>query len=104
MSSIDQLIILFISFMYGALFYFFVRLNKFFIKNHSLIIKYLFTFILIVDAVIVYIFLIYKMNDGIFHIYFLLNVGAGFFCMGYNYKKIVKLCKLLLQNKKKNFE
>lgn len=90
-----QLILLVISFCYGIIFYFLTKFNIFLIKNLSIFVKFLITFIFIIDMVLVYIFLVYKINSGIFHFYFLLAMIVGFILIGFNDTKIVNYCKLL---------
>ena len=97
-----QIISLFYSFSYGVIFYFLNIINeKFSIKNKVLNIIILFLFI-IVNALL-YITILYKINFGIFHIYFLFMLMIGFYIASF-FKKIlsknVKFCNKLKKFKK----
>ena len=93
MTGFTQLLLLICSYLYGIIFYLLTRYNLFITKHLSTLKSFLVTLVFIVDMVILYIYLIYRANDGIFHIYFILLLILGFITMGYNYKKIVKLCQ-----------
>lgn len=101
MNSYTQVLILFISFVYGIFFSLLSKYNAYLIKKLSNITKYLITLIFIMDIVIIYIYLIYILNKGVFHIYFLLLIAAGFIITSINYPKIVKLCQKM-KNKKRS--
>ena len=100
MNSYTQLFIIIISFIYGIGFYLLAKYNQWITKNLSTFLKYIVTFIFILDVVIIYIYIIYQINSGIFHIYFLLSMLLGYIMIGYFYQNIVKLCQKI-KNKKK---
>lgn len=91
MDSILQLKTLIFSFGFGCFFFLLAKYNMFLIKDMRLIKKYLITLILVVDSVLLYVYLMFKINHGQFHIYFFLSVGLGFWLMYGVYPKIKKL-------------
>lgn len=97
-----QIISLLYSFVYGMLFYFFNKLNeKLIFKQKFLNIINLFVFVIL--SVLIYITILYKINCGVFHIYFLFMVILGFY-FGLVFKKFllknVKFCNFLKKRKK----
>lgn len=97
MDSYTQVFIIIISYLYGLIFYLLAKYNFWLIKNLKKIGQYLITGIFLIDIVILYIYIIYHINRGIFHIYFLLALFLGYLTLALNYEKIVKFC----QKKKK---
>lgn len=102
MDSYTQLLIIFISFTYGILFYLLAKYNLWMIKNLNTFLKYLFTLLFIVDIVIIYIYIIYKINQGIFHIYFLISLFLGYLLMSYFFPKFANYINKLITKFKKN--
>lgn len=98
MNSFTQLFIIFISFIYGMIFFLLTKYNLLITKKLNTFLKYLITFIFITDIVIIYIYLIYKINLGIFHIYFLLCMFLGYALMNNLYSRLIKV---LIRIKKK---
>ena len=80
MSSFLQLYCFFFSFLYGILFGIITNLHFKLICHYHLIFKFLISIVFIIDVVLGYILLMYKLNLGIFHIYFLIFVLIGFIC------------------------
>ena len=66
------------SFIFGIFFFITSYFNNKLIKNKKAIFKYIITFLYIVNIVLIYILLLYKINYGVFHIYFLMTVLVGF--------------------------
>lgn len=97
-----QIISLIYSFCYGIAFNFFNDLNeKISVKNKIWNIIILFFFI-IVNALL-YITILYKINFGTFHIYFLFMLMMGFYLANFLKKfisKNVKTCNILKKFKK----
>ena len=91
MDSFLQLKTLIFSFFFGMLFYYLAKYNLFLIKN----MKYFITFILVIDSVLLYMYLLFKINHGIYHIYFFFMFALGFWLISLFNPKIVKLCKHL---------
>lgn len=101
MNSYLQLVSLCFSFGYGVFFYLMARYNFWVIKDMKIIKKYLLTVILVVDVVLLYIFFMFKINNGSFHIYFILSIGLGFWLMSKIYdllkKKISKMRQIVVK-------
>ena len=87
MNSYVQVFSFLVSFIYGVLFYLFARFNRFMISNKNNAIKLIVTFVFVIDMVILYIYLMYKINFGIIHPYFVMVVVLGFFFMLKMYSK-----------------
>ena len=82
-----QLISLIYSFGYGVFFYFFNFLNdKFLGKKKVLDVLILLMFIVLNS--IIYLTILYKINFGVFHIYFLIMIVLGYYC-GCLFKKYI---------------
>lgn len=89
-----QLISLLFSFIFGVFFYLSSLLNYKLIKKHHIIVKYLITFVYIIDIALLYVLFMYKINYGIIHIYFIVLLFLGYY-FGYFYtRKIRKFCKI----------
>lgn len=84
-----QLISLLVSFLYGIFFYLTSVLNFKIIKNCHKIFMYIITFIYMSDVSILYVSIMYKVNNGYIHIYFLIMLLIGFI-IGYKLLKVIK--------------
>lgn len=91
MNSNIQIISFIVSFIYGVIFYFVTKINFYLIKDFKLYLKHILTFIYTLDMAIIYIIILYHINKGYFHIYFIMLVFIGFI-IGYIIDK--KLSKL----------
>lgn len=78
MNSYVQVISLLVSFIYGIVFYILSNFNKYIISNKNNIVKLLVTTVYVVDMVIIYIFIMYKINFGNIHPYFIISLILGF--------------------------
>lgn len=87
MSSGIQILSLLVSFGYGVVFYLVSRFNNFMVAKKSLVVQLVFSTILVVDLVILYIYIMYKINLGSVHPYFVAMVVLGYILMYFNYKK-----------------
>lgn len=92
MSSSIQLLTFFISFLYGIIFSFLTILNFKILDKVSKYMKHLVTFVYVIDMIIIYIIIVYKINNGYFHLYFILTVIVSYFVglLTY-YKKVSKI-------------
>ncbi len=79
MNSNLQLISFIVSFGFGIFFYYLTILNFYLIKKFKVIIQHILTFIYTIDMTIIYIIIMYHLNKGYFHIYFIIMVFIGFF-------------------------
>ena len=82
MNSNLQLLTFLVSFIYGIIFYYLTIINFKLIKDLKLCIQQIITFIYVIDMVIIYIIILYHLNKGYFHIYFIAMVIIGYF-VGY---------------------
>lgn len=87
MNSYIQLGSLIISFIYGVLLYYFNRFNSKIIKNRNIVLRSIISLLYVFDISLLYVVILYNLNDGILHIYFVLCIllGYGIVC--------VKKCK-----------
>ncbi len=97
MTSYIQIISFLISFIYGIFFYLLSRFNKYILDNKNKLITLIITTIFIIDIVILYIYIIYKINHGYFHIYFLITVIIGFSLTNIYYYKLKNICKIYVK-------
>lgn len=87
-----QILSLIYSFGYGVFFYFLSILNdKILIKNRVLSVVLLLLFVFI--NALLYITILYKINFGIFHIYFLIMLALGYYFVFFLKKLLIKNIK-----------
>lgn len=94
MSASIQLFTFFVSFLYGILFSFLTRWHFHVILSNSIFMKYLSTILFMVDVVLGYVIIMYQINQGVIHIYFLMFVFFGFL-LEHVLHKFVKLPKFV---------
>lgn len=78
MSSYVQLLCLIISFIYGFILYKLNCFNYKILKNKFIIFRIILYLFYILDLSILYIVILYKINKGILHIYFVIMIILGF--------------------------
>ena len=104
MTAKTQIIVLIFSYIYGLSFYFLSKLNSKLIKPMSKSKRSFITILFMYNIVLIYTIILYKLNQGIFHIYFLILIIIGFLS-GFKLLKLmlnnVKICNLLAKIKKK---
>ena len=88
MNAKEQIIVLLFNFIYGFIIYFVSILNYRLIKNETLILKIMITFLFLVDFTFIYLAIIYKLNYGMFHIYYIIMFILGYI-LSINVKKRV---------------
>lgn len=93
MDAKTQIIVLIFSYVYGLIFYDLFLLNNYISKDKKRIFKCVTAMLFIYNIVLLYIILVFKMNNGNFHVYFMLMIMLGF---GSN----IRLTKYLLNNVK----
>ena len=93
MTSTLQIITLSISYLYGFIFYYLYKLNNIIIQNKKRFYRSLVTILFMYNIQLIYIILIYKINNGIFHIYFFIMIILGFITN-------LKVTKRMLKNVK----
>lgn len=89
-----QLLSFLVSFLFGIFFYFTSLLNHKIIKKHSIVLQYIITFVYILDISLLYILLMYKVNYGIIHVYFIGMLFLGFVFGWFYCKHLKKFCKI----------
>ena len=94
-----QIITFIFSFIYGFLFFYLVKLNYLIIKNTKNFVKYLDNTLFILNVVLVYVIINYKINNGYFHLYFIITISLGFILANYT-QKYVKSTIYKLKRKK----
>ena len=93
MTASIQLITLAVSYFYGFFYYYLYKINYLIIKNKRRFYQSLITILFMYNIVLIYIIIIFKINSGIFHIYFFIMISLGFFSN-------IKLTKKMLNNVK----
>lgn len=88
MNQIEQVIILFFSFIYGIITFLTLNLNKKIFINKSIFLKVISFAILSFNIALLYIIVIYNINQGIIHIYFIVLYILGFLTAVYKKCKI----------------
>ncbi len=102
MKPLYIILIFFISFIYGVLFFILSLLNYKLFNKFSLFFKYLVTLLFSFDIAIIYLLIVYKINYGIFHVYYLIFTILGFL-VAYKLKnRTVNLCKIIKNKLKKH--
>lgn len=84
-----QLLSFLVSFIYGIFFYFTSILNYKLIRRFKVWIKYIITFVYMINIAFLYLLLLFKVNNGNVHIYFLIMTFLGFITAN----KIISLVK-----------
>lgn len=102
MDSILQLKTFIFSFLYGVLFFIMAKCNLYFIKNKCIFWQFIINMIFVLDMVLIYYYINYRLNNGCFHIYFLLTIGFGYIVMLMYFKKIAVICKKYVKRIKKS--
>jgi len=92
-SSNVQVITLLFNLLYGFLFFFICKLNYFLVKSEVILLKVFVTVICVLDISMIYLIIIYKLNFGIFHIYYFLFFLLGFYIAHKSDVKIMSTIK-----------
>ena len=92
MNSYIQVLSFITSFIYGILFYLLTKFNYYIIEKVNKVLKFIVTLVFIIDIVILYVYMMYKINNGYFHIYFVALVVLGFVLMYKCYKIFKDIC------------
>jgi len=85
-----QLLSFLVSFLFGFFFHILTQFHFKVSEQYPILLKYLSTFLFILDIVLFYILILYYLNGGVLHTYFLFFVFFGFFLYG-SLRKCVKL-------------
>ena len=99
-----QLFSFFASFVFGFLIFFCTQFHFSVCSKLSIFMQYLYTFIYMIDIALLYVLLLYHINNGVVHVYFLIVFGIGFFSALFlqkNVKLTDKLSSVLAKKKEK---
>jgi len=80
-----QIFSLIFSLIYGFIFYLLMLINKKYLYNHKL--SFIIDILFVLNNVLIYFIILRKINNGIFHIYFLIVFIIGFLISYYIDKK-----------------
>ena len=78
MNSYVQLISLLSSFLYGIILYYLNKLNNNIIKKKNILIKLIISFLYLFNVSLLYVSFLYKLNNGVLHIYNFLFMLTGY--------------------------
>lgn len=87
MSGTIQLLGLLFSFLFGFLLYSFLHFNYVLFKSKNLFLFIVGEILVILLCSLFYVYILYQLNYGVFHLYFVLMILLGYFLHG------VKICK-----------
>ncbi len=83
-----QIVSFIFSFIFGGFFYYTSLLNYKLIKHMTKFWKYFVSIIYIVDVTLLYVLIMFKINYGVIHVYFLLTLFLGFIIASFFNKKL----------------
>lgn len=95
MDAKTQIIVLLFSYFYGFFFFYLAYINKKIIDKQNRIYRSIITILMMYNIVLLYIIIIYKINNGKFHLYFFIMLILGFYSSIKLTKKMLKNVKLL---------
>ena len=79
MDAKTQIIILLYSYIFGFIFYYLSKINNKIITNKSPIYRSITTILFMLNIVLIYLIILYKLNNGKFHLYFFIMLVLGFY-------------------------
>jgi hypothetical protein len=88
-----QLLSFFLSFLFGLFFSFTSRFHYKLVFSLNRWYRYFLTFLFILDISLLYILILYYVNQGVFHFYFLICTFIGYFCEKSLFKNVKKHVK-----------
>ncbi len=100
MTANMQLLTFIFSFLYGIIASFLFKLNYKIVNNLKRVFNNIITIIFTLDVLIIYVVLIYYLNNGYLHIYFIMTLLIGIF-IGFSYLKDVNLRKIYVKIRKR---
>ena len=99
MNSTIQILSFLISFVFGIFFYILTSINFSLINNLKKIWQHILTFIYVIDISIIYMIILFHLNKGYFHIYFILTVIIGFICGYFIKTKLISKISVKWENR-----
>ena len=88
MNNTLQIITFIFSFVFGVIYFYLVKLNYYINNKNKGFIKYLNNCVFTLDIVLLYVIINYKINDGYFHIYFIIILVLGYILANYTQKRV----------------
>lgn len=88
-----QIIVLIVSFLYGFIYNYSIKLNNHIIKNQKKIYRSFITTLYMYNIILLYIIIIFKINHGKFHPYFFIMIIIGFITCEKTTKKMLNNVK-----------
>lgn len=85
-----QILSFLISFIYGCFYYLSSKYNLKLIYGKNILFRILITIIFVLNNVLIYLILLYKINTGRFHIYFLISLILGYIFCSFVCKNVIK--------------
>ena len=85
-----QLYSFFVSFVYGFVFYILLEINSKFIYSSKILVKIISSFIFVIFNILLYFFILMKVNNGYIHLYFFLCIICGYVLCKVFYERICK--------------
>lgn len=101
MSGYLQLQSILFSMIYGMTVCILYKIIKLFINKKSVLLELVVNSIFVIDVVCIYIYSIYRLNHGYFHIYFLATFLFGAYIINREDANLKMLCKKIVKIKKK---
>ncbi len=100
MTANMQLLTFIFSFLYGIIASFLFKLNYKIVNNLKRVFNNILTIIFTLDVLIIYVILVYYLNNGYLHIYFIVILLLGIY-VGLSCLKGVKLRKIYVKIRKR---
>lgn len=99
MNAKIQIIALLVSFIYGCLFFLLAKINNKIIEKQKKIYRSLISILFMCNIVLLYIIIIFKINNGKFHIYFFIMITLGYIFSIHLSQKLLKnvKCRALIE-------
>jgi hypothetical protein len=94
--SYIQVLTFVFSFIYGILFFFLNEFVKYILVNKSIFTKFLINIIFVIDIVLLYVYIMFNINHGNYHIYYIIVLVLGWLSA----KKIINKCKIIVKRLK----
>lgn len=83
-----QIVTFLFSFVFGILFFYLTKLNYILIKGQKNFLYYLDHTLFILNIVLLYTIINFKINSGYFHLYFIISVSLGYILAIYTQKYV----------------
>lgn len=88
-----QIISLVVSFVFGVILYFLIKLNKSVLLNQKGIFNVIFNILFCINCSLVYLIIIKNINSGIINLYFIITILLGYVISNKYISNFVKSCQ-----------